>query len=165
MKRREFLIKGAMIAGNVVAYSLMPLADKANANVSGLPMAGRQAVLPWVVKPTAPGRVQAFDLADVTLLPSLFQAARDRDTAYLLSLEPDRFLHNFRKEAGLTPKAPIYGGWENSGVAGHILGHYLSALSMEYRATHDPRIKMRVAYIVGELALCQEKNGHGYVSA
>ncbi len=165
MKRREFLIKGAMIAGNVVAYSLMPLTDKANANVSGLPMVGRRAVLPWVVKPTVPGRVQAFDLADVTLLPSPFQAARDRDTAYLLSLEPDRFLHNFRTEAGLTPKAPIYGGWENSGVAGHILGHYLSALSMEYRATHNPRIKLRVDYIVDELALCQEKNGHGYVSA
>lgn len=119
----------------------------------------------YKVAPAVAGRVQPFDLADVTLLPSPFQAAMGRDTAYLLSLDPDRLLHNFRTEAGLTPKAPIYGGWENSGVAGHILGHYLSALSMQYRATHDPRIKTRVDYIVGELALCQEKNGKGYVSA
>ena len=119
----------------------------------------------YKVAPAVPGRVQPFDLADVTLLPSPFQAAMKRDTAYLLSLDPDRLLHNFRTEAGLTPKAPIYGGWEDSGVAGHILGHYLSALSMQYRATHNPRIKARVDYIVGELAVCQEKNGHGYVSA
>ena len=119
----------------------------------------------YKVAPAVAGRVQSFDLADVTLLPSPFQAAMKRDTAYLLSLDPDRLLHNFRTEAGLTPKAPIYGGWEDSGVAGHILGHYLSALSMQYRATHNPRIKARVDYIVGELALCQEKNGHGYVSA
>ncbi len=119
----------------------------------------------YKVAPAVPGRVQPFDLADVTLLPGPFQAARDRDMAYLLSLDPDRLLHNFRTEAGLTPKAPIYGGWENSGVAGHILGHYLSALSMEYRATGDARVKKRVDYIVGELALCQEKNGDGYVSA
>ncbi len=119
----------------------------------------------YKVAPAVPGRVQPFDLADVTLLPSPFQAAMGRDTAYLLSLDPNRLLHNFRTEAGLTPKAPIYGGWENSGVAGHILGHYLSALSMQYRATHNPRVKARVDYIVGELALCQEKNGHGYVSA
>ena len=119
----------------------------------------------YKVTPAVAGRVQPFDLADVTLLPSPFQAAMERDTAYLLSLDPDRLLHNFRTEAGLPAKAPIYGGWENSGVAGHILGHYLSALSMQYRATHNLRIKARVDYIVGELAVCQEKNGHGYVSA
>lgn len=119
----------------------------------------------YKVTPVVPGQVQPFDLADVTLLDGPFKAAMGRDTAYLLSLDPDRLLHNFRTEAGLTPKAPIYGGWENSGVAGHILGHYLSALSMEYRATGNPHVKQRIDYIVGELALCQEKNGGGYVSA
>lgn len=135
-------------------------AAAASPAVSGIPMTN-----PYKVAPAVAGKVQPFDLADVTLLPSPFLSAMGRDETYLLSLEPDRLLHNFRTEAGLPPKAPIYGGWENSGVAGHILGHYLSALSMEYRATGDARIKQRVDYIVGELALCQEKNGHGYVSA
>ena len=117
------------------------------------------------VTPAVAGRVQAFDLDQVTLLPGPFQAAMQRDHDYLMSLEPDRLLHNFRTEAGLPAKAPIYGGWENSGVAGHILGHYLSALSLYYRATGDPVIKKRIDYIVDELALCQDKNGGGYVSA
>lgn len=109
-------------------------------------------------------QVRAFDLADVKLLDGPFKQAMARDEKYLLSLDPDRLLHNFRTNAGLPAKAPIYGGWENTGVAGHILGHYLSALSLGYRATGDARLKRRVDYIVGELALCQARNGNGYVS-
>lgn len=79
---------------------------------------------------------------------------------YLLSLEPDRFLCYFRTNAGLAPKGHAYGGWEapNSG-AGRCLGHYLSALSLQFRATSDARFKQRIDYIVDELALCQQTNG------
>ena len=159
MKRREFLIKSAAIAGGAMIYSVLPTATQ-ESNAAAMPLPPV-----WTVHPLIPGKVQPFDLADVRLLPGPFQQARARDTTYLLSLESDRLLHNFRTEAGLDAKAPIYGGWENSGVAGHIGGHYLSAVSMDYRATGDPRLKQRVDYIVGELALCQEKNGNGYVSA
>ncbi len=160
MKRREFLIKSVALAGGaMVSSTLLPAATQAGAASEKL----RPSV--WKVGPAVTGKVQAFDLADVRLLDGPFQQARERDTAYLLSLESDRLLHNFRTEAGLDAKAPIYGGWENSGVAGHILGHYLSAVSMDYRATGDPRLKQRIDYIVGELAVCQEKNGKGYVSA
>ena len=109
-------------------------------------------------------QVQPFDLADVRLLDSPFKQAMMRDQTYLFSLNADRLLHNFRTNAGLPAKAPIYGGWENTGVAGHILGHYLSALALCYRATGSPQIKQRINYIVDELALCQAKNGNGYVS-
>ncbi len=158
MKRRDFLKKSAAAAGGAMIYSLLPDAP----TQAALPA---PAASPWVVTLQAPGRVQPFDLADVRLLDSLFQQARDRGTAYLLALAPDRLLHGFRTEAGLDAKAPSYGGWENSGVAGHTLGHYLSAVSMDYRATGDPRLKSRVDYVVSELAVCQAKNGGGYVSA
>ncbi|HEY2588246.1 MAG TPA: beta-L-arabinofuranosidase domain-containing protein [Tepidisphaeraceae bacterium] len=110
--------------------------------------------------------VQAFDLRDVKLLDGPFKAAKDRNGQYLLSLEPDRFLHYFRTEAGLPPKAPAYGGWEspNEG-AGRCLGHYLSALSLQYRATGDDRFKRRIDYIIDELALIQAANGNGYLCA
>ena len=160
MKRREFLIKGAAIAGGAMVYSVLP----STSAWAGTSATKTQPVV-WKVGPVVPEKVTSFDLADVRLLPGPFQQARERDTAYLLSLESDRLLHNFRTEAGLDAKAPIYGGWENSGIAGHILGHYLSAVSMDYRATGDPRLKQRVDYIVGELAVCQEKNGNGYISA
>lgn len=105
-----------------------------------------------------------FDLADVKLLPGPFQAAMERNRAYILSLDPDRFLHNFRKNAGLEPKAPIYKGWESMGVAGQTLGHYMTACALLFRASGDARVKAKLDYIVDELALIQEKNGDGYVS-
>ena len=82
--------------------------------------------------PLAP-RVTPFDLRDVRLLDGPFRDAQQRNARYLLSLEPDRMLHNFRVNAGLAPKAPVYGGWESEepwvGIRchGHTLGHYLSA--------------------------------------
>ena len=158
MKRRDFLKTSAAAAGGAIVYSLLPDTPAQAALPAPAPS-------PWVVTPQAPGRVQPFDLADVRLLPGPFQEARDRGTAYLLALAPDRLLHGFRTEAGLPAKAPAYGGWENSGVAGHTLGHYLSAISMNCRATDDPQLKSRVAYIVAELAVCQTKNGNGYVAA
>jgi uncharacterized protein len=104
--------------------------------------------------------VQSFDLSDVRLLDGPFKQAMDLNSRYLLSLEPDRFLCYFRTNAGLEPKAPAYGGWEApmSG-AGRCLGHYLSALSLQYRASGDARFKQRVDYIVDELALCQQGDG------
>jgi uncharacterized protein len=111
-------------------------------------------------------QAEAFDLADVRLLDSPFKTAMELNARYLLSLSPDRFLSLFRQGAGLTPKAPNYGGWEapESG-AGRCLGHYLSALSLQYRATGDARFKSRIDYIVDELATCQEAYGNGYVGA
>lgn len=90
----------------------------------------------------------------------------ERNAEYLLKLEPDRFLHTFRLIAGLPPKAPRYGGWKSPTTgAGRCLGHYLSALAEQYAATGDPRFKERLNYTVEDLALCQEKNGGGHLSA
>ena len=59
----------------------------------------------------------------------------------------------------------MYGGWESEKLAGHSLGHYLSACALMYRATNDARFRDRITYIVGELAACQRANGDGYVAA
>jgi DUF1680 family protein len=120
--------------------------------------------IPDIARPAADPAVamavEPFDLSEVKLLDSPFKRATDLNARYLLSLEPDRFLHYFRVNAGLKPKAPAYGGWESPTTgAGRCLGHYLSALSLQYRATGDSRFKDRVDYIVSELALCQQTNG------
>ncbi|HON07318.1 MAG TPA: glycoside hydrolase family 127 protein, partial [Verrucomicrobiota bacterium] len=57
------------------------------------------------VQPVVTPKAVPFSLRDVHLLESPFKTAQDRAVKYLLSLEPDRFLGNFRKEAGLKPKA------------------------------------------------------------
>ncbi|HXB32942.1 MAG TPA: glycoside hydrolase family 127 protein, partial [Puia sp.] len=106
-----------------------------------------------------------FSVKDVRLMDGPFRKAMELDARYLLVLEPDRLLSEFRAHAGLKPNAEKYGGWESSGLAGHTLGHYLSACSMEYAATQDTRFRDRVNYIVGELEVCQKARGSGYIGA
>jgi DUF1680 family protein len=108
---------------------------------------------------------QEFPLEDVRLLDGPFKDAMMRDAAYLLRLDPDRLLSGFRKEAGLTPKAAAYGGWESMTIAGHSLGHYLSACALMFASTGDIRFRQRVNYIIDELDACQRANGNGYVAA
>ena len=48
-----------------------------------------------------PEKAVPFDLSQVRLLDGPFQQAQQRDLKYLLSLDPDRLLHNFRVTAGL----------------------------------------------------------------
>ena len=125
--------------------------------------------------PAGPAPVRArltpFALRDVRLLDGPFRDAQERNARYLLSLDPDRMLHNFRANAGLAPKAPVYDGWESEepwvGIRchGHTLGHYLSAVAMQYAATGDARFGERAAYIVAELRACQRARGDGLVCA
>lgn len=120
-------------------------------------------------QPTA--RLRPFDLADVTLDDGPFLHAQRKTEAYLLALQPDRMLHNFRINAGLKPKAPVYGGWESEPIwaqincHGHTLGHYLSACALAYRSTGDQRFKARAEYIAGELAECQKAANTGLICA
>ena len=140
-------------------------------------MAASWALAPRVAHASEPSsvppvaRLQPFDMADVTLGDGPFLHAQRRTEAYLLTLKPDRMLHNFRVNAGLAPKAPVYGGWESEptwadiNCHGHTLGHYLSACALAYRSTGDTRYRNRIAYIAGELAACQKAAGSGLVCA
>jgi hypothetical protein len=48
-----------------------------------------------------------FRLADVKLDAGPFLQAQKLNEAYVLRLEPDRMLANFRQNAGLAPRAPV----------------------------------------------------------
>lgn len=118
-----------------------------------------------------PANLQPFDLADVTLGEGPFLHAQRMTEAYLMSLDPDRLLHNFRVNAGLEPKAPVYGGWESEATwadihcHGHTLGHYLSACSLAHRSTGNAEFRRRIEYIASELAACQDASNSGLVCA
>jgi DUF1680 family protein len=100
----------------------------------------------------------------VRLRPSPYLTAVESNAAYLLRLEPDRLLHNFRVSARLPPKGPGYGGWEAESLAGHSLGHYLSACSLIFAQTGESQFRQRADYIVTELTQCQAAHGDGYVA-
>ena len=93
---------------------------------------------------------------------------RDRQSLngrYLLQLDPDRLLHNFRVNAGLPSSATPLGGWENPacGLRGHFTGHYLSACAAMYAATGEVAFKARLDEMLAGLAACQQRDG--YLSA
>ncbi len=119
------------------------------------------------VQPVIPLKARAFRLEDVRLFEGPFKRAMELDRAYLLSLDVDRLLHNFRVNAGLPSSAKPLGGWEepNCELRGHCVGHYLSACAMMYASTGDERLKEKGNAVVEGLSECQAKIGSGYLSA
>ncbi|MBW3468394.1 glycoside hydrolase family 127 protein [Arthrospiribacter ruber] len=108
-------------------------------------------------------QVQFFDLRQVKLKDSPFKRAQEVDKKYILEMDVDRLLAPYMKEAGLTWSADNYGNWENTGLDGHIGGHYLSALSLMFASTGDPEINKRLDYMLEQLKLAQDQSGDGYL--
>lgn len=109
-----------------------------------------------------------FPISDVKLLDGPFKHARDLNIEVLLKYHPDRFLAPYRKEAGLQEKDKTYPNWD--GLDGHVGGHYLSAMAMNYAATGNEECGKRMKYIISELQECVEANaknnpewGVGYI--
>lgn len=105
-----------------------------------------------------------FPMGDVTLLDAYEVNAFALEKEYLLSLNADRLLRGFCDQAGIAMAANLYGGWENSAIRGHTLGHYLSALAQAYALDGDPALLERINHIVDVLALCQNAET-GYLAA
>ncbi|MDR0908053.1 MAG: glycoside hydrolase family 127 protein [Rikenellaceae bacterium] len=110
-----------------------------------------------------PETFKYFPLSQVELLDSPFKQAQERDLEYILSLDADRLAAPFLREAGLEPKAESYPNWENTGLDGHIGGHYLSALALMSASTGDSQIADRLAYYLGELKRAQDAAGNGFL--
>ncbi len=90
------------------------------------------------------------------------------NTAYMMNLDKDKLLLNFKLEAGrFCEDTNIHGGWETPTcqLRGHFLGHWLSAAAMHYYASGDQEIKAKADAIVKELAICQVENGGEWVAS
>jgi len=119
------------------------------------------------VPPVVPLQLHAFPLDDVRLLDGPLKHAMELDEKYLLSLDVDRLLHNFRINAGLPSSAEPLGGWEEPKceLRGHFVGHYMTACALMYASTGDRRFKDKGDAVVAGLGECQAKLGSGYLSA
>jgi uncharacterized protein len=109
-----------------------------------------------------------FRLEDVRILDPDLLRMREQTLDYLLALDSDRLLHNFRINAKLPSSAePLYNRESpTNGWRGHYVGHFLSACSQMYASTGDVRIKTKAGAMVAELAKCQAQLGDkGYLSA
>lgn len=111
-----------------------------------------------------PIRATSAPLSAVRLSEGPFRNAVERNCEYLLALDPDRLLHNFRQSAGLEPKGEMYGGWEARGIAGHTFGHYLSALALAFAQTGRADLRERLRHAIAEAAQIQAAHGDGYLA-
>ncbi|MBP3693330.1 MAG: glycoside hydrolase family 127 protein [Thermoguttaceae bacterium] len=122
-----------------------------------------------VPTPVREDAVNLFPLSDIRITEGPFLQLQELDHEYLLTLDPDRLLSWFRREAGLMQKQEPYPYWESEEahlgwpLAGHILGFYMSSMSMMYQSTGDARILERLTYVLDELKTCQDANGNGYL--
>ncbi len=117
------------------------------------------------VAPETPA--QLFQLSSVRLLDQgPFAPAVKANRAYVLAHDPARLLAPFRREAGLPSEAQPYGNWESSGLDGHTLGHYLSALAHMIAAgedTPDGELRRRLNAVIDGLSVCQQASSDGYI--
>lgn len=104
-----------------------------------------------------------FSLADIKIGDGYSLNLFKKDIAYLLSIDENRLLAGFYENAGLPTRYVRYGGWENSLIGGHTLGHYMTACAQAYiNAITDDGTKSRILNklnnIVNTLYICQENS-------
>lgn len=107
---------------------------------------------------------QTFEQPRVVLLDGIFKSSQEVGKGFLHTLDVDRLIAPCYEAASLTPKKPRYGGWEATQIAGHSIGHWLSAAAAMVEATGDEELRAKLAYAVDELAYVQSHDPDGYVS-
>lgn len=101
-----------------------------------------------------------FPLEQVTLMDGPFNKARNLNINTLLAYDVDRMLAPYLRAAGIPVKKSSYKNWE--GLDGHIGGHYLTAMALNYASTKNPECKRRMDDMIAELKACQNKNALSY---
>ena len=94
--------------------------------------------------------VLAFDLQDITLLPSRFTENMQREEKWILSIPVKSLLHSFRTNAGVysgleggyspTKGTQKLGGWESRDFVfwGHTKRQIIYGLALIYSSTKKP---------------------------
>ncbi len=107
-----------------------------------------------------------FSMTDLKMTDAYAVNAFSKEVKYLLSFDNNRLLAGFRDNAGVNMQnAKRYGGWENTLIGGHTVGHYLSALAQAYTnpnlsSSDKTAIMNKIKALVDGMAECQ-KNSKG----
>lgn len=103
-----------------------------------------------------------FSLSDLTMTDAYCTNAFEKEMEYLLAFDTERLLAGFRDNAGLsTNGAKRYGGWENTNIAGHSVGHYLTAIAQAYQnpnttAEQKDALYNRMKTLIDGMKTCQQ---------
>lgn len=110
--------------------------------------------------------VLTFMNSQPTMLPvklqqdSLFEHSQEIGLEYVLRLNPDRLMAPCYTALNKSGGSRNYGGWESRQIAGHSLGHYLSALAGFIQSTGDERCVEKLNYTVKKLKEIQRGDGY-----
>ena len=117
--------------------------------------------------------LQDFSLSEVEITDSYCKNLVLKDVDFLNTFNPDKLLYNFRLTAGFSKEEikakygteNCYGGWENTRIGGHTLGHYLGAVGQAIKAGYGSTkgkdnisLNERLEIILDGLTECQNKN-------
>ena len=161
--RRNFLTSLAVTAGSTLLPKDLLAAPPQDPVVNTMQKDGKATTrekVSWKLLP--------FPMKQVRLGDGSCKIAMEADRQYLHSLPPDRLLHTFRVNAGLSSSAQPLGGWEapDCELRGHYAGgHYLSACALMYASSGDEDLKTNADVVVAELGKCQAALKSGYLSA
>lgn len=117
------------------------------------------------------------DKRNITLLNSVFSQSEKIGREYLDGVDIDRLLSPIFEAHNMSApnNAKRYGGWERKSannwekspetfsLAGHSLGHFLSAFSECYAKSGDEKLKQKILYIVSQLESVQNNAKSGYI--
>lgn len=117
------------------------------------------------------------DKRNITLLNSVFSQSEKIGREYLDGVDIDRLLSPIFEAHNMPApnNAKRYGGWERKSannwekspetfsLAGHSLGHFLSAFSECYAKSGDEKLKQIILYIVSQLESVQNNAKSGYI--
>jgi DUF1680 family protein len=110
------------------------------------------------------GWTEPFELEKVQILDNYYLSAQKSDIAFLKKMDTARLLAGFRTTAGIDTKGVRpYGGWEDSLLGGHCVGHYLTALAQAVKVTGDKELKEKSQTLIAGLEECQKKLGTGFL--
>ena len=110
------------------------------------------------------GWTEPFELDKVQILDNYYLSAQKSDIAFLKKMDTARLLAGFRTTAGIDTKGVRpYGGWEDSLLGGHCVGHYLTAIAQAVKVTGDKELKEKSQTLIAGLEECQKKLGTGFL--
>src|SRR6185312_5666247 len=142
------------------------LAASAAAGAVLFSLHGRAVSAPTAPAATPVEKLQDFPLDQVQVTDAYQQNLFSKEITYLLTtLDSDRLMAGFKAvSANMTP-TNLYGGWENSMIRGHSMGHWMSAVAHAYQqaqgsdATLAAKIKAKLDDVTAKLKSYQGSDG------
>ena len=99
-----------------------------------------------------------YSMSEVKMTNEYLVNGTQKTSDYLNAFDVDKLASGFRRTAGLSPASDTYGGWETSLIAGHAVGHYMSAVAQGYNSTGNEGLLKMSEDLIDALYEAQIKN-------